>query len=116
MQVLEIIRPHRLSRLADELVAALPGLRPRPGPTGEPEPPFTLTGRGNLIRLELPDDVDPAAVRAVVLAHDSTPASAPDPAADAAEAIRRAATLGEVKAALQGYFDATRRPTGAGRG
>jgi hypothetical protein len=69
--ILTYTTPHRLNKLHDELLAALPALRPdrESGYAGA-----GVTGDGTTLVIEVPDDTDEQAVNAVVVAHDaSTP-------------------------------------------
>lgn len=67
-----------LPKLLDELLAAIPALRPVPaGDGGLPVAVLHLWGDGDSITLEVPDAVDEAAVTAVVAAHDPTPLPVP---------------------------------------
>lgn len=66
-------RPNDLSKLHDELLAALPALRPTEG-----GPVLAVEGLGDDIWLTVPDDADQDAIAAVVAAHDPTP-SEPGP-------------------------------------
>lgn len=76
---LTISRRHHLDKLHDELLAAIPALAPKANDAGEREAVFTLSGDGGELVLEIPDDVDEAAVAAVVNAHDPTPPPPPPP-------------------------------------
>lgn len=96
-------RPHHLTKLHDELVAAIPVLAPKPRKDGALYSPFTLSGDGTNLELQVPDDADTAAITAVVTAHDPTPPPPPpDPDAELAKQIGAATTLDELKAALLG--------------
>ena len=75
MKTLIYSRRHRLGKLHDELVAAIPSLAPIPD--GEfSRAVMTLGGDGRLggttIEIVVPDDTDEQAVAAVVAAHDGT--------------------------------------------
>lgn len=64
MKTLHYTRPHRLSQLHDELLAALPALRPVEG-----VPVMRLEGIGEDIWIGVPDPTSEAPVAAVVTAH-----------------------------------------------
>ena len=72
--------PNNLSLLHDEILTALPTLRPTPNSAGildfdgdlDLEPVMMVEGDGNLVRLTVPDDADEAAIDAIVQAHDAT--------------------------------------------
>jgi hypothetical protein len=72
MKNLSITRPHRLSKLSDELLAAVPSLRPVAGVDGVNVARAVVSGDGRILQLQLPDDADEQAIRAVVDAHDAT--------------------------------------------
>ena len=84
MKRLHFNRPNNLSRLHDELLAAMPTLRQvRVGADGFNEALFDnlrVEGKDNDIWLTVPDDADELAIGAVVLAHDPTRPQ-PDPRA-----------------------------------
>lgn len=90
MKTLRYSIPNNLSGLHDELLAALPSMKPSPtGPidpqTGRPEnvPQMAVEGiQGTeataYVQLTVPDDANEAVIRAVVLAHNpNTPRSDP---------------------------------------
>lgn len=81
--------PHRLAKLHDELVAAIPELTPVAGLDGALEAVWTISGDGQHLELEVPDDVDEQAIRAVVDAHDPTTPSAGERLAATEEANER---------------------------
>lgn len=107
--VLVFRKRHHLTKLHDELLESVPALRPRPGPSGEPEAALLLGGDGENIEAIVPDDLAPEdieAIKAVVEAHDPTPPPPPpDPDRQLAEAIARAETLQELKDALLGRLN-----------
>ncbi len=74
MKRLHFNRPNDLSRLLDELLAAMPTLRQvRVGADGFNEALFDnlrVEGKDNDMWLTVPDDADELAIGAVVLAHD----------------------------------------------
>jgi hypothetical protein len=66
--------PHHLSKLSDELMAAVPSIAPVPGPDGVNMAVMTLSDDGgDVITMTVPDEADEAAIAAVVAAHDPTP-------------------------------------------
>ena len=69
MKRLHFQKPNDLSRLHDELLAAIPSLRPVINVRGEREPVMQVEGKGNDIWLTVPDGADEAAIGAVVTAH-----------------------------------------------
>ncbi len=80
MKRLHFQKTNDLSQLHDELLRALPALRPIGGPADAPSlgrgPAATATiaveGKGDDIWLTVPDDADDAAIASVVAAHDHT--------------------------------------------
>lgn len=75
-QTLTYAKEHLLSKLHDDLVAAIPGLAPVtiPGdPNGLMTPMMAISGDGQTVVLDVPDDTNEAEVAAVVAAHDPTP-------------------------------------------
>jgi hypothetical protein len=107
MRTLTYTRPHDLSRLHDELLAAgaIPLLTDK-GTT-------PVQGLGDEIYLTVPDDADEQAIAAIVAAHDPTPVPEPDPDAELEAAIEAAqtdidatATLEELKVAMRKLTDA----------
>ena len=67
--ILTYTTPHRLNKIHDELLAAIPSLRPD---LESGYPGAGVTGDGTTLVLEVPDDTDEQAVAAVVAAHDAT--------------------------------------------
>jgi hypothetical protein len=96
---LTFTRVHNLSQLHDELLAAIPALRPLNG-----VPQITVEGKDNSIRLTVADNADDAAITAVVNNH--TPAPPPAPAdlkqlaQDFRQAVNQANTLAQLKLAI----------------
>lgn len=74
MRALHYERPVHLDRLHDELLAALPALRPQAG-----RPVLAVQGTPAEVWLLVPDDADEPSIAAIVEAHDPTP-PAPQPA------------------------------------
>lgn len=72
MRRLTFARPHRLGKLHDELLAAVPTLRPVVRQDRENVAVMTISGDGQTLTLAIPDDADDAAIEAVVAAHDAT--------------------------------------------
>lgn len=97
MKPLTYTKPHHARKLHAELLAALPALRPVPGPGGFDYAVFELSSRGDTVTLSVPDGTDEAAVAAVVNAH--TPA-APPPTPDEAD-------TDEIRQALAGNGNLT---------
>jgi hypothetical protein len=102
MKRLAFTRIHLLDKLNDELLAAIPALAPKANADSELEAVFTISGDGDELVLEVPDDVDEKAIAAVVDAHDPTP---PAPPPDPALAIAAASTVEELKQAVLEYVD-----------
>jgi hypothetical protein len=74
-QQLTFTRPHRPGKLADELFAAFPTWR-QTGPDGRFRTEVVVETDGDTIRLTVPEGTNPAAVQAVIDAHDpSTPSA-----------------------------------------
>ena len=77
MKQIRFEKSHDISKLQDELFAAIPALNPvlndagRLDPAGEVarEPVMWAHGLGNEIILTVPDDTDEAAIATVVAAH-----------------------------------------------
>lgn len=113
MKKITFDQPHYLSKLHDELLAAIPQLQPVEV-DGERWAVVAVGGDGQTLTLRVPDSADEAAIRAVVEAHDPTPpAPPPDPQAELAAAIEAvdtttisdpaaAAAIEQLKAALLG--------------
>ncbi len=95
---LRYTRAVHLSKLHDELLAAVPELRPLDDET----PVMTIEGNDTEVRLTIPEDVDLATIEAVVRAHDATPLPDPDHLAQFKAEITAAVTIEEIKAALLG--------------
>ena len=81
MKRLDFARPNNLSALHDELMEAIPTLRPSKDKDGNLTPTIQVEGLGDDVWLTVPDTADEAAISAVVQAHDPTIAQ-PDPSAD----------------------------------
>ena len=97
MQTLTYTQPHDLNQLHDELLAAIPALRPILGADGEYYAVMLVTGDGDTITLNVPDDADTNAIAGVVAAHD--PAKRQREAAAAAVAAEMARLAAEQAAA-----------------
>lgn len=96
MRRLHFQRPNDLSKLQDELLAAIPALRPKRG-----EAVMGVEGLGDEIWLTVPDDADEAAIAAIVEVHDPTPEPAgPTPIEQLNNAIQAATGLGDIKQAF----------------
>lgn len=72
MKNLTFNRPNLLSKLHDELLAAVPSIRPVNG-----TPVMAVSGDDTHVYLTIPDNADNVAVTAVVNAHDPTPPPVP---------------------------------------
>jgi hypothetical protein len=85
-----------LTKLHDELIAAIPSLAPVPMDDppfpGALRPVMTVEGSGDNVWLTVPDDTDVAAVDAVIAAHDPTP---PAPAPTQAEQVDQIVAAGK---------------------
>lgn len=71
-----------------ELMSGVPGLQPEMLPNGHQSAVFSMTGDGTAIELLVPDDVQDAAVQAVIDAHTNPPPpdrTPPDFGTDAAD-------------------------------
>jgi len=77
MKRLQHVRPNNLDRLHDELLAAIPALRPRPNERGILEAVMQVEGSGDRILLTVPDATDDLLVRGVVQAHVAPPPAPP---------------------------------------
>lgn len=100
MKRLSFTKPNNLSLLHDQLLEAIPDLRPIPNAQGrisdftggvELEPVMVVEGLGDEVWLTVPDTADENAIAAVVAAHDPT-AKQPDPRGD------RLSRIGELSA------------------
>jgi len=69
VQTLTYTKTNKLAKLHEELLAALPALQ---GESAPGHPLLRVGGLGDQIRIEVPDDVDGAAVAAIVAAHDAS--------------------------------------------
>jgi hypothetical protein len=92
-------RPHRLAKLAGELAAAVPALRPSVSADGVLTANMLLSGDGQALALVVPDSVPEATVAAVVAAHDPTAPSAEE-TRDTARAANEDAWKTELRALL----------------
>ena len=99
MKRLSYAKVNNLSSLHDELLAAMPALRPVLNASGDREAVMGVEGRGANIWLTVPDTADEAAIAAVVAAHD---ALAPRPPTAQAQAMQTAAA--EVTAEIDKAF------------
>ena len=88
----EYLKPNDPARLMDEIVVAVPASkRVRVNARGENEAlpdNLRVSGRGDRIIVEFADDIDPAAIDAVVAAHDPTAPKPPSAAEGASQAAR----------------------------
>lgn len=76
MKTLTYRKRTRLGKLQDELVAAVPALKPLTDPAGELVAVMTVSGDATVTVLQVPDGADEQAISAVVSAHDpSTPSA-----------------------------------------
>lgn len=71
-KTLAYTRPHSLTKLHAELLAAVPSLRPQNGAAV-----MRISGNGTQLVLEVPDAADEAQIGGVVTAHDPTPLPVP---------------------------------------
>lgn len=94
MAVFTYTKPHHAGKLYDELVAAVPALKPVKTPDGAWVAVWQLEEQGDVVKVKVPDElgVKEAEIRAVVMAHDPTP---PPPA-------KEQATVETVRKGLQG--------------
>jgi len=81
MKRLHFNRPNNLSLLHDEILQAIPALRPTVNVSEELEPTIQVEGLEDDVWLSVPDDADEAAIAFVVQTHDPT-ILRPDPRAD----------------------------------
>ena len=82
-QRLEYQKPHALSQLHDEILAAVPAVAPQVGADGRRHPVMTVHGTGETIVLLIPDGINRVPIDLVVSAHVPIPPY--DPTADQAE-------------------------------
>lgn len=73
MKTLTYSKLHDLGGLHDELIAAVPSLRPVDGPDGFKVAVMTVLGVGDVITLEVPSASNTSAIDEVVAAHDPAP-------------------------------------------
>lgn len=107
MKRLHFVKAHDLSRLHDEILAAMPGLKPIPNiagrvdtlrpptnpPTLELEPQLHVEGRGDDIWLTVPDNADETAIASVVQAHNPSAAEPLTPTEARAQRITELLTI-----------------------
>lgn len=86
MRQLVFVHPHRLWKISEELIAAVPALQPETLPDGTLRARVGVTGDGVTLTLYVPDNAPDAAIAAVVAAHDPTTPSA----SEARETTRQA--------------------------
>lgn len=79
MKRLHFVKPNNLSWLHDQLLAAIPALRPVGAPPAAPVPVMTVEGRGDDIWLTVPDTADEPAIAFIVQAHDPAAVRPPTP-------------------------------------
>jgi hypothetical protein len=70
MKRLHFTRANNLNHLHDELLAAMPSLRPAPNARGELEAVIQVEGLKDDLWLTVPDSADATAIAATVQAHD----------------------------------------------
>lgn len=99
MRTLTFTRPHRLGKIADELLAGVPALRATANAAGELVARSAVSGDGATLTLSVPDAAPDAAIAAVVAAHDPTTPSATD-TRDAARQAHESAFGTELQALL----------------
>lgn len=73
MKVLQYNKAHNLSKLHDEILAAIPALKPELGGMAI----IRVESKNNDIWITVPDDTNEQAIQAVIDAHDPTPLPAP---------------------------------------
>ena len=101
MKTLTFTKPHDLSQLHDEILVAIPALRPKDGPV------MRVEGLGDQIFLYVPDAASEPAIQAVVNAH--VPTQRVDGRLVTIRAIRDATTVAQLKAAMLAYIRADRQ-------
>lgn len=105
-KVLKFRRIHHLGKLHAELEAAIPGLRPITTEQGDRFSIWALSGRGDDLIIEVPEDTDEQAIATVLAAHDPTPpAPTKHRLQDVRDQIAAATTVPQVKAALAAIVD-----------
>jgi hypothetical protein len=70
LKALHYDQPVNLDTLHDELLRAVPELRPVPGALGVPVAVMLMTGSDSHVDLQVPDEADQLAIDAVLVAHD----------------------------------------------
>ncbi len=95
-------RTVHLSKLHDELLAAMPELRP----VDDEQPVITVEGDDTEVWLTVPDWVDVAAVEEVVADHDPTPPEEPDPDEELDALLGSATTIEALRDAFIGRVKA----------
>jgi hypothetical protein len=113
VKILTYVHPNSLPKLHDELLAAVPALRPAPDPDGGlPRAVFQIWGDDQHVTLAVPDDIDADTIAAVITAHDPTLLPVPPTQAealaaaiaDANAATTSVATLDEMKGVVQQLY------------
>ena len=123
MKRLHFTRANNLNQLHEEIVAAVPSVRPQLNAFGEQEAVMTVEGKGDDIWLTVPDDADETAISTVVTAHVPREVPPVDPDGDLRAAIVAVDTskildpsvrqaFEDLKAALTGSKN---QPAAAGR-
>lgn len=100
-------QPHNLAKLCDELFLAFPEWRV---PVTIPVPGFTtevkISGDGNTLTIEVPDDADEGEVTSIVESHDPTPVVTVDPLKTALDATADEVTVSaDEKTFFQKLYD-----------
>lgn len=88
MKRLSYPRVHNLRRLADEL-AALPALASTVDPIRGRVARFMVSGGGDTLSIDVPDEIDAQTIDAIVAAHDPTPDPPPPPPSEPIERLKR---------------------------
>lgn len=94
MKMLTFSKAHNLPKLTEELMAAVPALRPVALPDGDRRAVMTVSGDGARLEIAVPDGAEEAAIAAVVAAHDPTVQPQPDPGSQLIAAVRAIDTGG----------------------
>ncbi len=99
---LRYTRAVHIYKLHDELLRAVPELRP----LDSEQAVMTVEGTGSEVTLTVPDGVSVSAIESVIAAHDPTPPVQRNPDAELDAAIQSATTILGLKSAIIGRVKA----------
>ncbi len=99
---LRYTRAVHISKLHDELLRALPELRP----LDSEQAVMTVEGSGSEVTLTVPDGVSVSAIESVIAAHDPTPPAQRNPDAELDALLSSATTIAALRSAIIGRVKA----------